>query len=131
MTQVVQNLRQGRDVKRWLCAAVMHADGRPFPEVTKLVLETRDSEVKHQALVALYVMDRKAARPIFFDVAAHKSSLPVGHAQRCDGRSPVDRGHGGDRLYGGRVRLEEFLLVLIHLRCTIPRPGLAGGRGTA
>ena len=59
--QLVRNLHRGGDARRCLGAAIMLADRRAFPEVTKLVFQSANSDIKNQAMVALYVMDRSQA----------------------------------------------------------------------
>jgi hypothetical protein len=82
--QVVEGLRRRGDLRHWLCAATMHADPRPFPQAAKIVYETANSEIRNRAMVALYVMDRKKARPILFDVASEKA-----HSKWDTGKDPI------------------------------------------
>jgi len=70
--ELVDRLERRKDLRESVCAAAMLADARAFDAVKRIAYEVDDPRVKNQALVALFVMDRRRARPVLFDLAAHK-----------------------------------------------------------
>jgi hypothetical protein len=111
--QVIAGLRKGTEPKRWLGAAMMHADARAFEEAATIVAKTANSDLKHRAMVALYVMDRDKARPILFEVASDKARSKWDTSKDPVGEAPWIAGTAVIGLMAADAGWNEFLPLMI------------------
>ena len=70
--ETVRKLAQGEDLRRMVDCAIELGDPRTFDALKRLVYECPARNVKNQALVALFLLDRERARPVLLDVMADK-----------------------------------------------------------
>ncbi|MFO7900760.1 MAG: HEAT repeat domain-containing protein, partial [Planctomycetota bacterium] len=69
---IIKNLDAGRTLRRNVDCAIQLGDPAAFDALKRVVYECRDRNVKNQALVALYNLDRTRARPVLLDVLGDK-----------------------------------------------------------
>jgi HEAT repeat protein len=75
--EIIKNLERGSDLRRMVDCTIELGDPRAFDAVKKVVYECPERNVKNQALVALYLLDREKARPVLLDILNDESLLRV------------------------------------------------------
>ncbi len=77
LNEVITNLERGSNLRKMVDCAIELGDPRTFDAVKKVVYQCPERNVKNQALVALFLLDRERARPVLLDVLQDKDLKQV------------------------------------------------------
>lgn len=111
--QVIESLRAGRDLRKAVSQAAMLADARAFEAVRKVAFEAADERTKHQAMVALFVMDRRRARPVLFGLIEKKQHATWDTRKDKTGQAPWIAAHAVVGYLAAEAGWTEFLPVML------------------